>query len=121
MSALQPIIKKASDLISDKQFADNYETGIVHLIKSGVINFLRSYARPVISDNGKDIYASAAQAQFCAGYHQALEDVEFFVQIYGQKTVNQSNNLKMDFGGIRRAVEQGNITAEEALTMKGKI
>lgn len=121
MSELTPFIKKARELVVSKAFTENYEEGITRVIKSGVLSFLRSFARPVISDNGKDIYASAAQAQFCAGYHQALEDVENFVQIYGTAALVQSNNLKMDFGGLKRAILQGSMTEEEAKDIKGKL
>lgn len=89
-------------------FAQQIGPAIALFREMGLFNFLRRFARPMLVDGGKDVYAAAAQAAFNDGYHKCLDDIEFFQELYLQPTTSKSQ-ARLDFGGRSLALAKGDI------------
>ncbi len=94
------------------EYQQHYHAAVEALRRCGVIPFLRKYCKPVLHDFGKDVQQTAAAAAFSAGLHEALDQVEYFDEIYTVKEADLKK-LSMDFGGSNLARSRGHITDKD--------
>lgn len=83
------------------------------LYRTGVLECLREKGIPVIPGVGGDTQALATQAARSAGYNECLTDLIMFNELFLLDTENKLAGLDR-FNGIQRAVDQGDLTQEEA-------
>lgn len=100
------------ELKNNPNFSENFDQGIALLRRSGIFDFLRTFARPFIVDAGKDIASAASQASHSNGYHNALDDLIYFKQLY-IKPEESRRNIRLDFGGIKTAIAKGDLLESE--------
>lgn len=89
-------------------FLNNYAEGKERLAASGLINFLRIFARPFLNDGGANIYGAAHAASFCQGYNQALDDMMYFEELYLSKQPG-GKPVVPTFGALGIAMAKGDI------------
>lgn len=99
-------------LVNNPEFVTQYETLRSILLRSGFINFLRVFNRPFSTDGGTDVQRAAAQAHFCAGYNQALDDIMYFKELHMAEVVS-GKEVPINFGAIGIALAKGDITKED--------
>lgn len=93
-----------------------YLQGMSLLYKSGILEFLRDKARPVVL-RGDSTEKAALQAARSAGYFECLEDLYNFRELY-LDTPSVEEALSMDYGALDLAVVKGDLTKEEADELK---
>lgn len=79
------------------------------LKQSGMFNFLRMFARPYQPDRGANGNAAVFSAGYTEGYHQALEHLEFFEELYLAVVPTGKKAPIPDFGGLALAKKRGDI------------
>jgi len=89
-------------------FLKNYKSGIQALAGSGVIGFLRTFARPFLYDGGADLNRAAASAAYSAGYHAALDEILYFNELYMTES-KEHKKTPLDFGGRKIALARGDL------------
>ncbi len=112
MNILQIEQIELQTLKNDAGFMQKYSALKELLRSSNIINILRQFGRPVISEGGSNIYRTATQAAFSAGYNQALDDILYFKELYMQETT-KTNNVKAHFGALDIALSKGDLTKED--------
>jgi hypothetical protein len=90
-----------------------YLQGMSLLHRSGVLGILRENGRvfPVSPDSENYLAYQSAVANWSVGFHSALDQLMNFGEAL---TYVEKETPLADFGGISRAVNQGNLTKEEA-------
>lgn len=99
--------KELAVLQNNPDFLIAHEATVENFRRSGLLNFLRAVARPFIYDGGENVQRSAAEAQFNAGYHAALDDILYFKEMYLSESSKKA--ARMDFGGRRLALSKGDL------------
>lgn len=89
-----------------------YSTGVSLIRKSGIVNFLRIFARPFSVDRGANPHQAAYTAAFTEGYNKALDDLMYFEEMYLTETLGKKK-ITATFGGIGLALSRGDLTKEE--------
>lgn len=102
-------------LIESPTFLSNYISGMSALYQSGIFEALRENGRvsPANPETQHYVEYQAAIANFSIGYNAALDDLLYFREKYMQND-EFLKNLKMDFGGLKAAVDSGDLTEDEA-------
>lgn len=100
------------NLKNSPNFLRYYQDARESLKISGVINFLRIFARPHLISNGGNIYESATSAAISAGYNKCLDDLMYFEEKYLLEPFNKKN-VRPDFGAKTIAFNKGDISKEE--------
>ena len=95
-----------------------YEEGLKKFKLAGIFDFLRGFARPYSYDKGDSQGRAAYSAAYCEGYNSCLDDLLYFGKLHLDPKVTRSMP-RMDFGGLRLAVEKGYMTVEEAAKVRG--
>lgn len=104
-------IKELARLKDSSDFHANYIEAVQRLRRCGLIDVLRIFARPFIYDGGADQTRSAASANYAAGYNQALDDIMYFKEQYLETKPTNDKKLSADFGGMKLALQRGDIDA----------
>lgn len=82
------------------------------LRESGIINFLRIFARPYTVDRGANVNSAAYSAAFTEGYAKALDDLMYFDEMYLQEKLGKKK-ITADFGGVGLALKKGDLTEKD--------
>lgn len=86
----------------------------------GVIDYLRAKGNIQLFDPNSKAREQAAKAAFSAGYHEALDDLVYFVQRFirpGEEAAS-AHLPNLDYGASRKLIDEGRITQEEANLFK---
>lgn len=110
---------KLKALLDSPTFNNNYTIFVESLKLSGLVDFLRSFARPYITDGGANPNIAASQAAFCDGYNKCLDDLLHFRELYGQVAAG-SKSVKPNFGALGIAYQRGDLTKEDWEKLNGK-
>lgn len=102
-------LKKFKD---SKDALATYLEGKMWILKSGIINLLRTMARPVCLERGTNPNTGAYMAAFMEGYHKALDDLMYFEEIYMSEKTPKAKVQPM-FGALEIAMSKGSVTKEE--------
>lgn len=113
MNILQIERVELEALRGDAGFLQKYSALKELLRSSNIINILRQFGRPIISDGGSNIYRTATQAAFSSGYNQALDDMLYFKELYLQEASTKPSDVRAHFGAIGIAVTKGDLTQED--------
>lgn len=98
-----------------------YSQGVMLLKQSGIFNFLRIFARPFQRDGGANLNMAAYSAGYTEGYHQALEHLEYFEELYLANAGEGKKAPVADFGGLHLAKLRGDITDKDIETHGKKV
>lgn len=82
------------------------------LIRSGIINLLRIFARPFTRDGGANPYTAAYMAAFTEGYNTALDDIIYFEELYLKEKLGRKS-VPANFGALRIAMAKGDLTEKD--------
>ncbi len=93
-----------------------YREAKVKLKQSGIVEFLRPFARPYTADRGANVYSAAYSAAFCEGYNKALDDLLYFEEQY-LDDMGGKKKIAANFGGVGLALKKGDISESD---LKGK-
>lgn len=88
----------------------------------GVIDYLRAKGNIQLFDPNSKAREQAAKAAFSAGYHEALDDLIYFVQRFirpGEEAAN-ARLPNLDYGASKKLLNEGRITPEEANFFKDR-
>lgn len=89
-----------------------YEQALPLLKQSGLVNLLRVFARPFLTDGGANVYKAASQAGFCEGYNKALDDIIYFEEMYLREELGKKP-IKANFGALGIALAKGDLTEKD--------
>ena len=109
---------KTPDVIELENFKnskglDEYRAAKKGLIKSGVINLLRIFARPFTPDKWANPYTAAGLAAFTEGYNKALDDIVYFEEMFIEKPVASAKPIRANFGALGIALAKGDLKPED--------
>lgn len=82
------------------------------LVRSGFLNFLRSFARPYAINQGANPYQSAYMAAFCEGYQKCLDDILYFEDLY-LNDLPRAKPIKPEYGALEIALSKGDLKKGE--------
>jgi hypothetical protein len=98
------------------------QTSLDNLENVGIVPFLRAKGNIQLFHPGAKNREQAAKAAFSAGYHEALDDLMYFVQRFitpGEDAASM-HLPSLDYGATKRLLNENKITTEEAEFLKGK-
>ena len=109
---ITPALQKIRD---NGEFLSLFTQGMSLLYQSGVFEFLRENGRifPVSPEVPNYVDYQAAIANWSVGYNTALDHLLRFRETFLEAKVDASD-MQADFGALERAVENGDLTKEEA-------
>lgn len=98
---------------SEERIAD-YVKAVELLERSGVLKMLMRLGIPNLIAHGSDLNVMASQASWSNGYQTCLEQLKYFVRMFQPKEESAVRGMgEPDFGGIQRALKQGDIRKED--------
>lgn len=107
-------MSKLSDkLLSNPSFLSAYSVGMDQLFASGIFEILREIGtvHPLLATHKHK--SAIAEAYRSIGYNQALDDLINFKEKFVSQT-NSPEPVPADFGGLRLALQNNNLTEQEA-------
>jgi hypothetical protein len=98
---------------SEERIAD-YLKGVELLERSGALKLLMRLGIPNLIAHGSDLNIMASQASWSNGYQTCLEQLKYFIRMFQPKDEGVQRAMgEPDFGGIQRALRQGDIRKED--------
>lgn len=104
----------------NKEAFDNFLRSLSTLYSTGVLELLRERGRvrPISDSNPNYVEAQAARANWSMGYNQALDELMYFREIFLNTPVMAGSRAPIDFGATEKAIENGDLTLEEAEALR---
>lgn len=97
-----------------------YVEGLEKLRESGVLSMIRRDSIPSIGGDGGDINKMAGKAFWLIGFQEALDRLEYFLEIYGQQEEASGSLGLADFGALDSLVRDKVFTEAEAKAYRNK-
>lgn len=108
------VLKELNKLKTNSIALSSWHSAMPHLAETGIIDVLRELARVQTKDSDKPnfIEAQAAEANRAYGVAQAIELLLNFRELL--QGITAERELPADFGGLQAALDNQDITQEEA-------
>lgn len=118
------IKERLEQMRKSEGFMNSYTMALSNLYQSGVLDVLRELGkvRTIAPSTPNFVDAQAAVANMSIGYNACLDDLTDFIDAYvypkGRPGSTTSSDIQPDFEAIATLLKNGDITAEEAQTLR---
>lgn len=102
------IKQKITNWFKDEGSRGEYREGLRFLERSGIFEILRRIGTPTVINYGQSADIMAGQAHFSAGYQLALDQLQYFEQVFEDQQMSKPMDPP-DFCGMEEAIRLGHI------------